>query len=77
MRQLCRGCAPQPKPPKEFWELLNSLYEVHKGFQKCSEQESSALEICKEIEQLIVDFQQVFTAPQKINLEKLIEQAVV
>ena len=35
MRQLCKGNAPQPKPEKEFWALLNTLYEVHSAFKKC------------------------------------------
>ena len=48
IRQLC----------KEFWELLNTLYSVHNGFQKCAKYEPSALEICKEIECLILDLQE-------------------
>ena len=35
IRQLCKGKTPKPKPTKEFWELLNTLYSVHNGFQKC------------------------------------------
>lgn len=56
--QLCKGKTPKPKPPKEFWEMLNTLYEVHNGFQICSKYEPSALEICKEIECLILDLQE-------------------
>lgn len=77
MRQLCVGNAPQPKPPKSFWELLNALYEVHKGFKECSKYEPSALEICKDIEQLIIDLQQEFTVPKKLNSENLIKKADV
>ena len=33
MRQLCKGNAPQPEPPAEFWQLLNTLYEVHAAFK--------------------------------------------
>lgn len=29
IRQLCKGKTPKPKPTKEFWELLNTLYSVH------------------------------------------------
>jgi len=29
MRRLCMGKPPQSKPLKEFWKLLNTLYEVH------------------------------------------------
>ena len=35
IRQLCKGKTPKLKPTKEFWELLNPLYSVHNGFQKC------------------------------------------
>ena len=58
LRQLCKGKAPKPQPQKEFWELLNALYDVHNSFQKCSKYEPSALEICKEIECLILDLQE-------------------
>lgn len=59
IRQLCKGNTPKAKPPQEFWELLNSLYSVHNGFKKCAIYEPSALEICKEIEYLILDLQEV------------------
>ena len=49
----------KPQPQKEFWELLNALYDVHNSFQKCSKYEPSALSICKEIEGLILDLQEV------------------
>ena len=58
IRQLCKGKAPKPQPQKEFWELLNALYDVHNGFQKCAKYEPSALNICKEIECLILDLQE-------------------
>ena len=59
VRQLCKGKTPKPKPTKEFWELLEALYEVHKGFKACAKYEPSALNICKEIECLILDLQEV------------------
>lgn len=77
MRQLCKGNAPQPEPPAEFWQLLNTLYEVHAAFKKCIPIFPSAAEICKEIEQFAVDLQQKFTTPQKINQEDLLENEVV
>ena len=58
IRQLCNGKTPKPKPTKEFCELLNTLYSVHNGFQKCAKYEPSALEVCKEIESLILDLQE-------------------
>ena len=61
IRQLCKGKAPKPQPQKEFWELLNALYDIHNGFQKCSKFEPSVLEICKEIECLILELQEAKT----------------
>lgn len=67
IRQLCKRKAPKPQPQKEFWELLNALYDVHNSFQKCSKYEPSALEICKEIECLILDLQEAKTGtPQSL-----------
>ena len=58
IRQLCKGKAPKLQPQKEFWELMNALYDIHNGFQKCSKYEPSVLSICKEIECLILDLQE-------------------
>lgn len=59
IRQLCAGKTPKAKPPREFWILLNALYSVHNGFKSCAIYEPSALTICKEIERLILDLQEV------------------
>ena len=59
IRQLCAGKTPKAKPPREFWELLNTLYSVHNGFKSCAKFEPSALTICKEIERVILDLQEV------------------
>lgn len=69
MRQLCMGKEPQPQPEKEFWELLDTLYEVHAAFKKCVPYFPSAIEICREIEQLVMDLQQKFTMPQQFEIE--------
>lgn len=71
MRQLCRGNAPQPQPPKEFWELLNALYEVHAAFQTCIPYYPAAAEICKEIEDFILELQQTFTSPKRFEVGEL------
>ena len=77
MRQLCRGNAPQPQPPRKFWELLNALYEVHAAFQTCIPYYPAAAETCKEIEDFILELQQTFTAPQRFDVAKLIEKGAV
>lgn len=58
IRQLCKGKTPKPQLKKEFWKLLETLYDVHSGFKSCAKFELSALEICKEIECLILDLQE-------------------
>ena len=58
IRQLCKGNTPKPEPPKAFWDMMNALYDVHSGFKACAKYEPSALEICKEIECLILDLQE-------------------
>ena len=77
MRQLCKGNAPQPKPKTEFWELLNKLYEVHDAFKKCVPYYPTAAEICKEIEDFILELQQKSTLPQRFSIEELTEQGAV
>lgn len=58
IRQLCKGKTPKPQPTKDFWKLLETLYDVHDSFQNCVKYEPSALEVCKEIESLILDLQE-------------------
>ena len=77
MRQLCKGNAPQPKPKTEFWELLNKLYEVHDAFKKCVPYYPTTAEICKEIEDFILELQQKTTLPQRFSLDELTEQGAV
>lgn len=77
MRQLCKENAPQPVPQTEFWELLNTLYEVHAAFKKCVPYFPSAAEICNEIEQLVMDLQQRFTMPQQFDMKKYTEKGAV
>ena len=77
MRQLCKGNAPQPQPQTEFWELLDKLYEVHSAFKKCVPYYPTAAEICKEIEDLILELQQKSTLPQQFSMEELTEQGAV
>ncbi len=68
VRQLCKGKTPKPQPTKAFWELLEALYGVHKGFKECAKYEPSALNVCKEIECLILDLQEVETGSPQSQL---------
>ena len=77
MRQLCKGNAPQPEPQAEFWQLMHTLYEVHAAFKKCVPHYPAAAEICKEIEDFILELQQTFTSPQRFEAGELIEKGAV
>ena len=47
--------------------MLEAIYYVHKGFNACAKYDPSALNICKEIECLILDLQEVQTgSPQSL-----------
>ena len=59
LRQLCMGKTPKLKPPNEFWELMNALYEVHAAFKNCIPYYPTATEHCKEIEHLVLFLQEV------------------
>lgn len=74
LRQICMGYVPQPKPEKEFWELLKMLYEVHESFKMCVSFYPMAIEICKGIEDFIINLQQIYTTPRKIDVDELIRK---
>lgn len=58
IRQLCQGKTPQPQPAKEFWELLNSLYDLHDAFGKCVPYLPEISNECRKIEQLVLLLQE-------------------
>ena len=58
VRQLCRGIHPKPKPPDAFWQLMDELYKAHSDLKECAKYEPSALELCTEIERLVLDLQE-------------------
>lgn len=74
LRQICMGYEPQSKPEKEFWELLKMLYGVHKSFKMCVSFYPMAIEICKGIEEFIINLQQRYTTPRKIDVDELIRK---
>lgn len=57
--------------------LLNKLYEVHDAFKKCVPYYPTAAEICKDIEDFILELQQKTTLPQRLSIEELAEQGAV
>lgn len=66
LRQIIRGNSPQPKPPKEFWALLDALYEAHDVSRLLAPDCPEAAETCREIEALVLHLQQGFTSPQPL-----------
>lgn len=58
VRQLCRGISPKPKPPEVFWQMMSELYQIHSALRECGKYERSALELCTEIERLVLDLQE-------------------
>lgn len=59
VRQVCKGKTPKLQPHKEFGQMLEAIYYVHNGFKLCAKYDPSILNICKEIECLILDLQEV------------------
>jgi hypothetical protein len=59
IRQLCKGRTPIIKQSKEFWKLLNSLYDLHDNFKKCVPYYADAELECVKIEELLLQLQEV------------------
>ena len=52
------GYSPETKTPDVFWRLMDELYKAHSDLKECAKYEPSALELCTEIEQLVLDLQE-------------------
>ena len=51
---------------------MKMLYEVHESFKMCLSFYPMAIEICKGIENFIINLQQIYTTPRKIDVDELI-----
>lgn len=58
-RQICLGKRPPPKQPSEFWELLDTLYEVHDKLERLAVYCPEAAKECSRVEQLVMLLQEV------------------
>ena len=58
-RQICLGKQPRPKQPPEFWELLDTLYEVHDKLERLTAYCPEVTEECSRLEQLVLFLQEV------------------
>ena len=45
-------------PPDVFWRLMDELYKAHSDLKECAKYEPSALELCAEIERLVLNLQE-------------------
>lgn len=59
MRQVCLGRTPRPQPPKEFWELMQALYELHHLFERLTVRFPEAIEEQRRIERMVLLLQEV------------------
>ncbi len=68
MCMLIMGKVPKPLPDKNFWLMLEQLYNIHDSLKQLSRFDNSLLKKCTEIEQLILDLQREFTVPKEVDL---------
>ena len=59
LRQLCLGRQPHPKPPAEFWELMDALYMWHDTLERLAVCHPEFEPDCREVEQLVLFLQEV------------------
>ncbi len=59
VRQVCLGRQPRPKPPAEFWELMDALYALHDFLERLTVHYPEFEPDCREIERLVLLLQEV------------------
>ncbi len=59
VRQVCLGRQPRPKPPAEFWELMDALYALHDFLERLTVHYSEFEPDCREVERLVLLLQEV------------------
>ena len=59
VRQVCLGKRPRPKQPPEFWELMDTLYEIHGKLEQLTAYCPEAAEECARFERLVLFLQEV------------------
>ena len=59
LRQLCLGKRPRPKPPAEFWELMDALYAWHDALKRLSVCYPEFESDCREVERIVLLLQEV------------------
>ena len=59
IRQVCLGRQPQPKPPAEFWKLMDALYAWHDALERLAVRYPEFEPDCREVERIVLFLQEV------------------
>lgn len=59
VRQVCLGRQSRPKPPAEFWELMDALYAWHDALERLTVHYPELEPDCREVEWLVLLLQEV------------------
>lgn len=59
VRQVCLGRQPRPKPPAEFWELMDALYAWHDALERLAVRYPEFEPDCREVERIVLLLQGV------------------
>ena len=59
LRQLCLGKQPRPKPPAEFWELMDALYAWHDALEWLTVCYPEFEPDCRAVERIVLLLQEV------------------
>ncbi len=59
VRQVCLGREPHPKPPAEFWKLMDALYALHDFLERLTVHFPEFEPDCREVERLVLLLQEV------------------
>ena len=59
VRQVCLGRQPRPKPPAEFWELMDALYAWHDTLARLAVYYPETSQESQELERLVLLLQEL------------------
>ena len=64
---LLNGVCYQPKPPKEFWDLIRECYSLHRLLLHFGEEKPVFLRAANALELFTERFQEAMTKPQEVD----------
>lgn len=59
IRQVCLGKHPHPKPPEEFWELMDAVYVWHDALERLAFYAPEFEPDCRRVERIVLLLQEV------------------